>query len=339
MHRALPVLALGALVTYGCSSATTRRSRAVITFAPLAVEFGSQIVGTTATQELVLSNGGSFVLLLSLPRILGDTRTVFRTSPIPSQIEAGASVHLKVIYLPTAEGADGASLVLESNADNAPEVRIPLAGHAAAATCTDGVLDGRETDVDCGGKTCSGCGDGKKCGTLADCAAGLSCIVGRCAPCITNDQCLANFTCRAGRCTPCDIQNDVDNCGACDHVCPTPVHAIARCVQGVCGRGPCAQGSFDLGDGAGCDWSCVGRLCTNGAGKTIPVSNPVLPETGTAFQTVAAGSSYGARKQVGRSFVNIGVLAEPTPPNAQGASEQTGTHFVNVGGVNASRPP
>jgi hypothetical protein len=39
----------------------------------------------------------------------------------------------------------------------------------APRTCIDGVKDGAETDVDCGGGTCAPCGDGKACNTSADC--------------------------------------------------------------------------------------------------------------------------------------------------------------------------
>jgi hypothetical protein len=36
-------------------------------------------------------------------------------------------------------------------------------------TCIDGILDGSETDVDCGGPTCLPCDDGKKCTQDSDC--------------------------------------------------------------------------------------------------------------------------------------------------------------------------
>ena len=46
-------------------------------------------------------------------------------------------------------------------------------------TCTDGVKNGAETDVDCGGGTCPGCGVGHPCVTNADCA-GKVCFMGVC---------------------------------------------------------------------------------------------------------------------------------------------------------------
>jgi hypothetical protein len=47
-----------------------------------------------------------------------------------------------------------------------------------AASCTDGVTDGTESDVDCGG-TCAGCAIGKACGKSADCDSGV-CTAGKC---------------------------------------------------------------------------------------------------------------------------------------------------------------
>ena len=46
-------------------------------------------------------------------------------------------------------------------------------------TCTDGQLDGNETDLDCGGD-CAGCGVGKICEEPADCIAGTDCVGKKC---------------------------------------------------------------------------------------------------------------------------------------------------------------
>jgi len=41
-----------------------------------------------------------------------------------------------------------------------------------ASLCTDGELDGDETDVDCGGPDCEPCADGRACLDDDDCASG-----------------------------------------------------------------------------------------------------------------------------------------------------------------------
>ena len=51
----------------------------------------------------------------------------------------------------------------------------------AAATCADGVVNGSETDTDCGGGTCGSCAPGKSCLQPSDCQTG-SCSGNACAP-------------------------------------------------------------------------------------------------------------------------------------------------------------
>lgn len=47
-----------------------------------------------------------------------------------------------------------------------------------ASTCGDGIKDGAETDVDCGGGVCPGCTVGKLCNTSSDCQSGHTCSTG-----------------------------------------------------------------------------------------------------------------------------------------------------------------
>ena len=49
----------------------------------------------------------------------------------------------------------------------------------AAATCSDGIKNGAETGVDCGGGTCPACGIGSTCSTSADCTS-TNCVGGVC---------------------------------------------------------------------------------------------------------------------------------------------------------------
>src|SRR5205823_3728276 len=48
-------------------------------------------------------------------------------------------------------------------------------------TCSDGVKNGTETDVDCGGTSCPKCANGKVCSLATDCSSG-NCSAGVCAP-------------------------------------------------------------------------------------------------------------------------------------------------------------
>lgn len=94
----------------------------------------------------------------------------------------------------------------------------PLLYTCLPLTCRDGVQNGDETDVDCGGATCAGCYVAKRCNVAHDCAtlvcnagacAGNACQDGRqdgretdvdcggleCAPCLSGQRCHSNFDC------------------------------------------------------------------------------------------------------------------------------------------------
>jgi hypothetical protein len=71
-----------------------------------------------------------------------------------------------------------------------PDVALVCNGSATAlgeltpsgtSSCTDGVQNGAETAVDCGGYVCNPCGNGRRCVFGADCASG-TCVTGTCQP-------------------------------------------------------------------------------------------------------------------------------------------------------------
>ena len=83
--------------------------------------------------------------------------------------------------------------------------------------CSDGVQNGDETDVDCGGTSCSKCANGLDCSENSDCTSG-NCDsgqagVGKCsapsAPACTSPKCDDNGTCR----------NKGDTCTNTAHTC------------------------------------------------------------------------------------------------------------------------
>src|SRR5262245_33697920 len=93
------------------------------------------------------------------------------------------------------------------------------ADQGVASSCTDGVQNGAETDVDCGG-ACSPCADGKGCLRARDCASG-SC---------NNNLCAASGSCTDGMKS--GTETDVD----CGGGCP-------KCADGKgCAHGEDCQG-------------------------------------------------------------------------------------------------
>ncbi|HVJ19482.1 MAG TPA: discoidin domain-containing protein [Polyangiaceae bacterium] len=92
---------------------------------------------------------------------------------------------------------------LEVYGDNNPNCA------STGPTCTDGSKNGSETDVDCGGSTCSKCANDKLCASANDCSSGY---------CGANGLCAAAPSCTDG------IQNGSEtgvDCGGSCPACPT----------------------------------------------------------------------------------------------------------------------
>ena len=117
-------------------------------------------------------------------------------------------------------------------------------------SCTNGVRDGDESDVDCGGADCAACVVGATCRADADCASG-HCIGGRCLdpPCMNQvkDRLETDVDCGGLECPPC---GDGKRCGAAGDC------SGASCIRNVC-RMPlaCMPGTADcdLDPGNGCE--------------------------------------------------------------------------------------
>ena len=90
-------------------------------------------------------------------------------------------------------------------------------------TCTDTSKNGDETDVDCGGGTCPGCADGKKCLKGTDCLSAV-CTSGVCAAPSCSDKVKnsdeTDVDCGGAKCPKCF---DAKQC-----------KAAGDCVSGVC---------------------------------------------------------------------------------------------------------
>ncbi|MCB9594898.1 MAG: hypothetical protein H6719_19405 [Sandaracinaceae bacterium] len=144
----------------------------------------------------------------------------------------------------------------------------------SAPTCTDGVMNGAETDVDCGGGTCTACMDGGSCTTATDCLSGrcdptsMLCAAPTCTDSIRNGT-ETGVDCGGGTCAgcadggPCVVGTDCAS-GVCDGT--TMTCTAPTCTDGVrnaaetgvdCGGGTCPA----CGDGGGC---ASGADCTSG---------------------------------------------------------------------------
>jgi hypothetical protein len=101
-------------------------------------------------------------------------------------------------------------------------------GQCQTPTCSDGIKNGNETGIDCGGGTCSTCGTGQGCNGGSDCTSGV-CMGGTCqAPtCLdgVKNQNETDIDCGGGICPACASGK---NCG----VATDCVSAI--CIGNVC---------------------------------------------------------------------------------------------------------
>jgi len=129
-------------------------------------------------------------------------------------------------------------------------------------SCGDGVQNGAEVLVDCGGG-CAGCPDGSACGAAGDCASG-ACSAGVCQVPSCDDGATNQG------------ETDIDCGGSCGG-CPDGRGCVAGrdCASGVCVAGACAtpscndgvvnQNETDVDCGGGCFRNCaIGDGCANG---------------------------------------------------------------------------
>ncbi|MEP7126289.1 MAG: SUMF1/EgtB/PvdO family nonheme iron enzyme [Byssovorax sp.] len=138
----------------------------------------------------------------------------------------------------------------------------------AIETCMDGVINGKETDTDCGGGFCPGCGVAKSCEVATDCK-GATCTNKACAP-----------TCTDGSFSPDLNETDVD-CGG--NTCPKCDTGLACNVAGDCKNKVCNAGTGKcdppkctdkLQNGNESDIDCGGPFCTACSAGQKCVSGP-----------------------------------------------------------------
>ena len=158
--------------------------------------------------------------------------------------------------------------------------------------CTDGVKNGTETDVDCGGG-CAPCATGKGCDGGSDCASGL-CSGGVCAAQPTCSDGVKNgnetdVDCGGGTCTGCANGKSCNGGSDC---------ASGLCSGGVCAAPPtCTDGvkngnetDVDCG-GAVAKTSCAGPAdCASGFTCAASVCKKADGQTCTGGGECASGN-------------------------------------------------
>ena len=114
-----------------CNDRGSKRTHGLIRVDPQAIDFGKQASGTTVTATLTLFNESTISLAISNASIDGDSRNAFSLGPVSTSVAAGGQETISVIYVvPALEGAHGATLTIDSDADHAPRLSVPLSGRS-----------------------------------------------------------------------------------------------------------------------------------------------------------------------------------------------------------------
>ena len=153
---------------------------------------------------------------------------------------------------------------------------VCMGGFCASPACTDGIQNGGETALDCGGGACPPCVVGQTCGVGSDCTSGvctsgvcqapacndgvkngsetaLDCG-GSCAPCVDGLACVVNADCTSGVCTAGICQTP-----ACNDGVKNGGETAVDCGGGACP--PCVAGKT-CDAGSDCvDLVCSGNVC------------------------------------------------------------------------------
>ena len=125
---------------------------------------------------------------------------------------------------PTTSSAASSGVSSSSGAGGAP---------FSQPTCADGVQNGLETDVDCGGDACPPCQLGRACNDGADCVSG-TCTGGHCAPTSIMCEPVMAGSPSCGDCVKDGMETDVD-CGG--DACPPCALAHACAIDADCATG------------------------------------------------------------------------------------------------------
>ena len=166
----------------------------------------------------------------------------------------------------------------------------PDAGVWCVVPCADGRKNGSESDVDCGGATCSRCSAAKTCLSNSDCASGTCSAAGQCVASLCEDgvrgQQETDVDCGGPTCRPCPpVRSDGSptTCSA-DRDCAAPFFCSNDgttprvCTDNSCrdGRRSGSEPDVDCGAVPGCTSLCaVTKGCSTDADCTSGACNLV----------------------------------------------------------------
>jgi hypothetical protein len=192
-----------------------------------------------------------------------------------------------------------ATVLVDQASPPQPDLAVTL--DFTLGTCSDGIQNGAETDVDCGGGTVTGCplcANGKMCVHDGDCQSGL-CMNRVCAP--RDMTFLPDLTCVASQCTSPPTGSCVGaqamgyaNPGICDAngACMYPM-LMKTCSDG-CFGGVCTGAFQSIGPSTALALGVNVPLASTGANQASTGGGPV---SHTSTVTVATPTAPGGTVQ------------------------------------------
>ncbi|MDB4945427.1 MAG: Tryptophan synthase alpha chain [Labilithrix sp.] len=198
-----------------------------------------------------------------------------------------------------------------------PDGAVPDGGDSGppVATCTDKTMNGLETDVDCGGKSCPKCAAKKQCVLTTDCVAPLACVDLLCLSPSASDGVLdgeeTDVDCGGPTAPTCGTSKTCASATDCkDKICtgnkcaaPTPTDNVQNGDETDvdCGGGSAPT----CGDAKQCIngfRDCVSRVCTNQHCK--PASPTDGYKNGTETDVDCGGGGGNPTCIVGKACVS-----------------------------------
>lgn len=136
---AVAIMLLGIVCQVGCAGVTASPANTgasqdtpAISLNPASVNFGPIVTGTTASQPIIISNGGNATLTITQASLTGSQFSMSGAS-MPLSIGAGQQATVTVAFTPNSTGSASGSVSITSNAPRSPTM-LDLSGSGVAAT-------------------------------------------------------------------------------------------------------------------------------------------------------------------------------------------------------------
>ena len=228
MSRALRVLAFAALASCGDHHTwvdVTVTSNAQLTLTSLEVD----LTNAGMTAQVSVAKGASFTIP---PQQTFAIRVDGRTGDLDvkvSAVDGGSTLATAEQHVAIVPGGVaklslslGGNVVLDGGGSDGPPADL-------AGSCTDGILNGTETGVDCGGSCPNKCADGSGCKVTGDCMSAFCSNAGVCGPshCVDTikDSDETDIDCGGAACNACEP----DKACVADTDCAT-----STCITSIC---------------------------------------------------------------------------------------------------------